>query len=131
MSRDALPVADPAPRRALLRLADNPEPALDYMVTLTATLPDGGGLVVRCVPDRAVLDTTALPEYLAAVPPGRPEATATLILGDLANELLPRWLRVAVTAPAPGPGGIGHTVVMEERRPRWDNPALLAQLAPL
>lgn len=130
MSRASSPASDPAPRRALLRLTDNPEPALDYLVTLTASLPDGSGVEIRCVPDRLVLDAHCLPIYMAAVPPAGPELTAATILGDLGNELLPRWLRISVTAPA-STAGIGHRVVMEERQPRWDNPALLGRLAPL
>lgn len=122
-------VPDPGPRRALLRFAANPDPALDYMVTVTASLPDGSGVELRFVPDQQLLDTACLPEYLAALPAVAPEPAAAALLGDLANELLPRWLRVTVTSA--GPAGIRHVVVMEERQPRWDNPALLGRLAPL
>lgn len=121
------PAPDPAPRRALLRLADNPEPALDYLVTLRASLPDGSGVEIRCVPDRHILQADCISSYIQAVPAGAPEAVTAMILGDLSNELLPRWLRVTITAAGP----IGHQVVMEDRRPRWDNPALLGRLAPL
>lgn len=120
---------DPAPRRALLRFAANPDPALDYIVTLTASLHDGSGVEIRFVPDTQVLDAGCLPAYLAELPAAGPEARAALVLGDMANELLPRWLRVTLSAA--GPAGVRHVVVMEERQPRWDNAALLARLAPL
>lgn len=120
---------DPAPRRALLRFAANPDPALDYMVTLTAPLHDGSGVEIRFVPDTQVLDAACLPVYLAALPAGGPESLAALVLGDLANELLPRWVRVTLSAG--DPGGVRHVVVMEERQPRWDNAALLGRLAAL
>lgn len=124
---------DPAPRRALLRPAANPEPGLDYLVTLDGLLPGGGAVAVRYVPDRSILTADALAEYLKAASTGAtdavPEALTGMILGDLGNELLPRWLRVSLT-PAPR-SGLRHVIVMEERQPHWDNPALLARLAPL
>lgn len=133
MSRDTRSTApDPAPRRALVRPAPNPEPGLDYLVFLNAPLSSGARVDVCYVPDRDILTPESLEDYLTAVTDAEPsgaEATAALILGDLLNELLPRWLRATVTPPERA--GITHKVVMEDRRPGWDNPALLARLAPL
>ncbi|EKV25882.1 hypothetical protein C882_3639 [Caenispirillum salinarum AK4] len=115
-----------------MRTAANPEPGLDYLVTLRAPLSTGAAVEVRYVPDREVLDAAALGAYLDALPgqdAAGPEALAALLLGDLLNELLPRWVRVAVTPPPLGE--LTQSIVMEDRRPGWDNPPLLARLAPL
>lgn len=131
MTRHPAP-ADPGPRRALLRPAANPEPALDTLVFLDAPLPGGGHVSLRLVPDRSVLAPDTFAAYLeGACSAGAPsaEALAALILGDMMNELLPRWLRVAVQAPECG--AVRHAAVMEDRQPHWDNPALLGRLAPL
>lgn len=132
MSRDISTAPDPAPRRALLCTANNPEPGLDYLVTMRVPLSTGADVEVRYVPDRQVLVPESLPAYMDAVVASNPatvEAVAALILGDLLNEALPRWARVSVTPPAHG--NVTQVVVMEDRRPGWDNPALLARLAPL
>lgn len=131
MSRDTFPAAsDPAPRRALLRISPNPEPSLDYLVTLSAPLSSGETVEIRYVPDRDILIPEALPAYLAsAALMGAPESIAALVLGDILNEALPRWVRVTLVPPPRH--GVTHSVVMEDRRPGWDNPALLARMAPL
>ncbi|WP_404383717.1 hypothetical protein [Caenispirillum salinarum] len=133
MSRDTRsPAPDPAPRRALLRTAANPEPGLDYLVILRAPLSTGAAVEMRYVPDREVLEAACLAAYLEALPgpdEAGPEALAAILLGDLLNELLPRWVRIIVTPPLLGE--LSQSIVMEDRRPGWDNPALLARLAPL
>lgn len=138
MRPDPSSAPDPAPRRALLRPIANPAPGLDYLVTLDGPLADGGAVRVRYVPDRSVISADVLEDYLreaaaAAAAAGggaaRPEGLAALILGDIGNEVLPRWLEVALTPLARG--AVRQAVVMQERQPRWDNPALLARLKPL
>ena len=48
------------------------------------------------------------------------------MLDDVNNELIPRWAQVELTA-GPGDAGDCHGVIIEDRQPGWDNPALLAR----
>jgi 7-cyano-7-deazaguanine reductase len=110
---------------------------LDYVVSLDghmAPADDGAPTRVglRYVPDRLVLDPAALGRYLGALgATGRSslEAVAAMILDDVSNEVVPRWVKVTVSAPDAGHPGIDHHgVMLEDRQPGWDNPALLSRL---
>ncbi len=120
-------MADPsdptAQRRARLATAENPARRLDYLVVLKGQLGDGRPVELRYVPDRVILAPQALDHYLAALRPAGLEALVGTMLGDLNNELVPRWVAVAL---ADGE----HRVIAEDRQPNWNNPELLAHLAP-
>jgi len=116
-------------RRSHLRTADNPEPRLDYVVSLEGPL---GDLLIRIryVPDRQVLVPPSLTEYFAALgeaPGTHLESVAAAILHDLNNELVARWVQVQVSSSEASP--TRHHVTIEDRQPKWDNPGLLARLA--
>lgn len=122
-------------RRSLLTTAANPGPHHDYLVSLTGFVHRTGAvnghttLSIRYVPDRAILAPPIFELYLDALA-GQdrpPETLAITVLDDLNNELLPRWLQVAVTRDHP----FDHRVVVEDRQPTWDNPAVMARLPPL
>lgn len=124
---------DPTARRALLVTAPNPESRLDYVIALDGRLSAAHGgpitLAVRYVPDRRVLDQPAWSTYCAAISEhtaARLESLAALILGDLANELVPRWVEVRLRHALPDGGA--QAVVMQERQPRWSDAALAALL---
>ena len=53
------------------------------------------------------------------------ESLGLSILSDLNNELVPRWVQVAVSSTS---AGMNHRVTLEDRQPRWDNPGLLARI---
>ena len=124
-------------RRAVLATSANPDERLDYVVALRGHAPgnpDGGASEVRLryVPDRRILDPASFGAYLATVggEPGESvEGFAAMVLNDINNELVPRWVQVTVSAPSDGVDGVdGHGVMLEDRQPRWDNPALLSRL---
>ena len=125
-------------RRALLATAASPGGSrLDYMVSLGGELAgaaDGAPLAVtlRYVPDRLTLDPASFARYLAAVGDaglGSVEAVGVAVLEDVNNEVVPRWIQVAVAAGGnAGAGPVG--VLLEDRQPKWDNPALLSRLRP-
>lgn len=119
-----------AERRARLATTENPARRLDYLVVLKGRLVlpkgrpgDDRPVELRYVPDRVILAPRALDAYLAALPPDSLEALVATVLADLNNELVPRWVAVAL---ADGQ----HRVIAEDRQPNWDNPELLAHLAP-
>lgn len=140
MSSDAPDYAtDLRARRKLIDTAPNPDAGMDYVSTLEAhLLPTDGRrarVVVRYVPDRRVLTEAGLPRYLevvGALAPENLETAATLILADLADQLVPRWIQVLVQQARPGaeasPGR--HEVLVEERQPKWRNDDLLSRLGP-
>ncbi|MBB4285128.1 hypothetical protein [Roseospira goensis] len=129
------PRLDPEPRRAALAVRANPGERRDYTVTLSQPLPIFSGparglqVTVDYVPDRHVLDPDSLTRYLAGLDRwiwSGLEALGLAILDDLNNELVPRWLRVTVSASATGPlEGLDtgrprrQTVTLEDRQPHW------------
>lgn len=117
----------PLQRRALLTTLSNPLPSADYLAMLEGDL-DGRSVVLAYVPDRLVVERDAFAGYLAAVSPlpwPSLEALGAALLDDLADVLVPRWLRITVRQQA---GGIVHSLRLEDRQPRWSNDRLLAGL---
>ena len=123
-------VDDPAGKlpRHLLHCKPNPDTALDYLIAIDDCAPESDWSIrLRYVPDKLVLDPAALARYaghLMARDHDGPEGLALTILADLNNETIPRWVEVAcANRNAPQ-----HRVLVEDRQPNWDNPALLARL---
>jgi NADPH-dependent 7-cyano-7-deazaguanine reductase QueF len=115
-------------RRSRLATAQNPEPRLDYIVSLRESL-EGTQVLVSYVPDRSILVPDSFGDYLSAVDAVKwrhLEVTAATILGDLNNELVARWVQVALSRVHHGE--ISHRVTVEDRQPKWDNPGLLSRL---
>lgn len=110
-------------RRDALTTTANPDSRHDYLVELRSTLADDVVLRIRYVPDRLVLTPDGLVIWLARLADGKGplEALALAALDDLNNELVPRWAEVAVERRSP----LFQRVVVEDRQPDWDNPALL------
>ena len=122
----------------------NPSPALDYVATFSGKISksnenavDGTGqpvtinIQVRYVPDKLVVAMDEIPDYFEAlaVKADDPlELLAAIILDDLNNELIPRWLNITASLDE-NAGPVRHSVTFEDRQPNWDNPALLARLA--
>ena len=117
----------PPPPRALLRTEPAPATRAAMLVTLAQTLPGGGKLTVSYVPDRDILTSGALARYAQTVPPREVntqeplESLAAAIAEDFADQVVPRWHRVAVHDR-------DHTVTVEDRQPGWDHPTLLNSL---
>ena len=124
-------------RRSLLATTPNPDPKLDYVTALKGTIPPGeeGGettIALRYVPDKLILDPAAFGRYLEALKGpqwGSLEEVAVIILNDINNEVVARWVQVSASAPDGAHAGVAeHGVLVEDRQPRWDNPALLSRL---
>ncbi len=122
-------------RRRHFRVTDNPRQALDYLVSLSGvvTAPDPGSAIdvrVRYVPNRVILPPSNFRSYLALLAettwPSAEDLGQTL-LGDLNSEIDPRWVQVMLTAAV---DDIRHDLLFEDRAPKWDNPRLLARIAP-
>jgi 7-cyano-7-deazaguanine reductase len=47
---------------------------------------------------------------------------------DFGNEVIPRWIEIVVSPSEANHETTRHSVLVEERQPRWDNPNLLARL---
>ncbi len=126
----------PIERRRALTCRNNPHSGLDFLVSLEGRLTSPAGRVaLRYVPDRLILEPAAFHDYLALLA-GREgpnaEDVAVAVLQDINNEVVPRWAQVRV-AEESGSGdrndGNGHRVLVEDRQPNWDNPALLSRLS--
>ena len=109
--------------RKLLSVSPAPATPLAALTTLSTLLHVGTTLTVSYVPDRLLLARDAFAAYAAArgaQADTTPEALAAVIADDLANELVPKWLRVSVSAA----GAVSHTACVEDRQPGWDQPSL-------
>jgi len=124
-------------RRRLLVTRPNPESTVDYVSGLQGMLQAFGHggptrVNVHYVPNRTILEPAAFGRYLeslTALDWGSLEELATAVLADLNDEVVARWVRVVVTAPEGAYPGVGaHQVMIEDRQPDWDNPALLSRL---
>ena len=52
-----------------------------------------------------------------------------MILDDINNEVVARWVQITVSSPDPTDSALEfHGIVLEDRQPKWDNPALLSRL---
>jgi hypothetical protein len=112
-------------RRLLLAVMPAPAPGLTTMATLSATLDNTVALAISYVPDQLVLTRAGFDAYVSALAIGAlpmPEALAAMVASDVANELVPRWLRVTVNSQSGGV--VNHSVTVEERQPGWDQPSL-------
>lgn len=124
-------------RRASLLTRTNPQPAREYLVILHQGLMGAGYSVRLCyVPDKLLLQPAALETYLCDLGSediGAPEDLALAILDDVNNEVVPRWIQVAVfrSFPKGAPNthensdGYRHAALAEDRQPNWNNRDLL------
>ncbi|MBL6945339.1 MAG: hypothetical protein ISR47_01730 [Rhodospirillales bacterium] len=123
---------DTTARRGLLSTGPNPGARLDYVVSLEGALDAQLSVVLRYVPDKAVLEDGAFAAYLRQfenTAGERMEALGVTILEDVNNEVVPRWVQVSVAKrEETGPASEHHGVLLEDRQPRWDNRSLLSQL---
>lgn len=124
-------------RRGHLKTLPNPGGSLDYVAGLQGTVQAFGlgpatRVAIHYVPDRAIVEPAAFGRYLetlTSVEWGSLEELATAVLGDFVDALVARWMRVVVTSPEGAYRGVGtHEVMIEDRQPGWDNPALLSRL---
>lgn len=142
--------ADPAPpvasaverrgaRRRHLAVRANPSPGIDYVISyegrLDSTSPVGeAALELRYVPDRLVLEERAFAAYLSVLSGeefGALEEAAAILLDDLNNELVARWLHLSLSVEtAKGATVRSHHVALEDRQPGWENSELMERLRP-
>lgn len=120
-------------RRSLLSSAPNPDPRLDYVVTLretiTASVSDAPLSVrLRYVPDRLILVPESLKSYLlqtGVMDWSSLEEFAVTVLNDVNDDLIARWIEVSLHFEG---DGTRHEVVLEERQPQWQEQDILSRL---
>ena len=120
---DDTPEASP---RRLLTVTPAPAAGLMSITTLSATLGPDMAIALSYVPDQSVLTRTGFDAYVAArgaIPEATPENLAAAVASDIANEVVPKWLRVTVNRHAGGV--VNHSVTVEDRQPGWDHLSLL------
>lgn len=132
-----MPRMDVTGRRRLLETRANTRGGLDYVVELEAAMATSRGgptasVALRYVPDRLILEAASFARYLEAMAaldiPTLEELSVTII-DDVNNEVVVRWVQVVVSTTSPAAAGIeGHSILVEDRQPKWDNKALLSRL---
>ena len=129
---DALGEGVPACRQLLAVLPMAPA-ALMSVSTLSLALDNSLSLTVSYVADRFLLTRDGFAAYAKARTAAMPwdtalESLAALVADDLANELVPKWLRVSFVQEGAQDGAPRHAVVVEDRQPGWDHPSLATLL---
>lgn len=106
------------------------------MVTLDGeSTQDAVGTVhvrLRYIPDKQIFNAEAFDAYMGALADltwTSLEASAADILDDVNNEIVPRWVQVTVSVQSSLNSTSVHMVMVEDRQPKWDNPALLARIS--
>lgn len=128
---------DAASLRNLLHALPNPDLRHDYLVRLIGTVAHAGGgnsrLTLHYVPDRMIADASGFTVYVEALGGAAHdtlEALVACVLDDVNNALVPRWVRVVLTADSASAGS-KHAVLIEDSQPGWSNDPLISVLPPL
>ncbi len=125
MTADSSEPAAASVCRQLLTVSPAPAPAVLTIATLSAQCGSAAALALSYVPDQLILTRAGFDAYVAAraaQPATTPEELAAAVAADIANELVPKWLRVTVNRQS---GGIvNHSVTVEDRQPGWDHASL-------
>lgn len=127
---DTLSQMDPGPfeprRRAHLVFRPNPTRKIDSLNLVSGRIPATQvRVILRYVPGKQFLEHRSFDRYLSALAPVTKdgiEELAYVILDDLNNELVPRWLEIIVELDD------GNKVLVEDRMPGWENHTLLGRL---
>lgn len=124
-------------RRRHLTVRPNPDAKLDYVSTVTGgfTGTSAGSDVrieLRYVPDRVILEAESFATYLenlAVQPWESVEQLATMILDDINNEVIARWVQISVEFVTQATDrSREHRVFVQDSQPNWKNPDLLQRL---
>ena len=124
-------------RRALIICDRNPDIKLDYVVSITGHMANPGlggssAIHLHYVPDRVILKPASFGRYLDALGTmkwGTLEEAAAVILNDVNNQLVTRWLQLSISAPNQVHHGIDrHKVIFEDSQPNWNNTGLISRL---
>ena len=124
-------------RRSLLLCNRNPDTKLDYIISITGhmanpELSGNSAVHLNYVPDKTILKPASFGRYLDAIGTielGSLEERAAIIINDINNELVARWVQLSISAPDQVQHGIDrHEVMLEDRQPNWDNVGLLSRL---
>ena len=119
-------------RRELLITQQNPDMTIDYLVSLEGHIkrPREDIVIIKVsyVPDEQILKKSSLIGYFEAVSqeafPSL-EFAGILLLNDLCNELVPRWLMITLSQDTKVDYQ-RHEIRLHDRQPNWNNPQLLS-----
>lgn len=120
---------DKIARRSALKASPRLDPKLDIISAIDGRLGDYS-VWLRYVPDKLILDPDSFASYLKALNGLQwegMEETVLAILDDVNNEVVARWAQVTLCAQKADAGG-SHSVMAEDRQPKWDNKELLSRL---
>lgn len=108
----------------------NPDPKRDYFSCLSDCFGEPTiDISLRYVPDKLLLDPGAFSRYLTHLSEDVPksfEELALMVLEDVNNEIVPRWVQIEVARR--GSDEQQHQVIVVDQQPRWQNPNLLNRL---
>ncbi|NQW00057.1 MAG: hypothetical protein HQ483_10200 [Rhodospirillales bacterium] len=124
-------------RRQFIQCSANPDPARDYVTAMSGHIATSDpqmsyAVRLRYVPDRLILEPDNISAYfarLSACPWPSLEALTTALLGDIQNELVPRWVQIYTEIRWSQNAHLDlQSTLAEDRQPGWKNDDLLARL---
>ena len=119
-------------RRELLITQPNPDMTIDYIVSLESQINQPKDDIITFkmsyVPDQHILKKSSLISYFEAV--GQEtfpslEVTGVVLLNDICNELVPRWLMITLSQDT-NVDYQRHEIQLQDRQPNWNNSQLLS-----
>lgn len=119
-------------RRELLITQPNPDMTIDYIASIESQINQPRDDIITFkmsyVPDQQILKKSSLISYFEAI--GQEtfpslEFTGILLLNDICNELVPRWLMITLSHDTNGDYQ-RHEIRLQDRQPNWNNPQLLS-----
>jgi hypothetical protein len=115
--------------RDLLMLLPNPRTDLDYLDYMQVPLGAYDSHIFY-VPDRHILTQDSLGRYCAALGADaslQGNTFAGMLLHDIFDTAFPKWVGIQLHQHTPIP----HSIVMQDKQPNWDNPALISSIKPV
>jgi len=120
-------------RRDLLGCQSNPEEKQEYLVSFSGDLRLSNDQLFQVrltyVPDLFVLDATTFQPYLdivGRVDDSTPERSGKLILEDINNQLVPRWIRVTIFGRLDQSDMHTYRCLFQDHQPNWQNSSLIS-----
>ena len=129
-------IMDILDRRRLLITQPNPDESIDYLVLLNGRIKqsESGPIDVKInyVPDRQIIEATSLSIYFDTVGTEMfpsTENAGILLLDDINNELVPRWIQITVSQKFSVDDFTHlHESRFQDSQPNWSNSQLLRSI---
>ena len=111
----------------------NPNMANEYLCKISCQIKINSPIEINLcyIPDKLIISEKAFNIYLSSLKITKDipiETIAHIILDDLNNELVAKWIQIIISADI-NKQGSSHKILLEDRQPRWNNIDLLNRIS--